>query len=312
MRKIVLALGVIVTLVMAGCASDKGIDETGYSKQPLVDRQGHKLKSADAKRIYHSARDYLMHGQPAQALPLYAEVSARFPFSKYAPQSELETITAHYQAGDYDQAVDAADRFIKQHPRNPHIDYAYYMRGRSNYARNQPSLLGSDPDKRNVDYLKQAFNDFKLLLKNYPNSDYAKDARLHMINIRNRVAAFDLRIAEYYYMRHAYVAAARRAAGIVKHYQGSDSIPRSLEIMEQSYAKLNLPDLAEDTRAVLQASYPNYLLHRNEFYRQQAGDQLDYKLPDLGAPPTADKPANDSDESSDSSSANDTKAAQPG
>lgn len=296
MQKIFIALGVIITLVMAGCASDKGIDETGYSNKPLTDRNGHKLKSADAKRLYHSARDFLMHGQPSQALPLYSEVSAKFPFSEYAPQSEMETITAHYNAGDYDQAVDAADRFIKQHPRNPHIDYVYYMRGRSNYARNGPGLLGTDPDKRNVKYLKQAFNDFKQLLKNYPDSDYAKDAQLHMIDIRNRVAAFDLRIAEYYYKRRAYVGASRRAADIVKHYQGSDSIPRALEIMEQSYAKLNLPDLAEDTRAVLQASYPNYLLHRNEFYRQQAGDKPDYKLPDLGAPPESGQPADDSDD----------------
>lgn len=298
MRKIVLALGVIVTLVMAGCASDKGIDETGYSKKPLTDRQGHKLKSADAKRLYKSARDFLMHGQPSQALPLYSEVSARFPFSKYAPQSELETVTAHYEAHDYHQAVDAADRFIKQHPRNPHIDYVYYMRGLSNYARNDRGLLGSNPDKRNVQYLKQAFNDFSLLLKNYPNSDYAKDAQLHMINIRNRVAAHDLHIAEYYYKRRAYVASSRRAAGIIKHYQGSDSVPRALEIMEQSYAKLNLPGLAEDTRAVLQVSYPNYLLHRKEFYRQQAGDKPDYKLPNMGAPPTVGKKSANGDGSS--------------
>ncbi|HET7313182.1 outer membrane protein assembly factor BamD [Salinisphaera sp.] len=301
MRKIVLALGVIAILVMAGCASDKGISETGYSNKPLTDRQGHKLESADAKRLYESARDFLMHGQPSRALPLYAEVSARFPFSEYAPQSELETVAAHYEAGDYDQAIDAADRFIKQHPRNPHVDYVYYMRGLSNYARNNPGLLGSNPDKRNVDYLKQAFNDFSLLVENYPNSDYAKDAQLHMIDIRNRVAAFDLRIAEYYYKRRAYVASARRAESIVKHYQGSDSVPRALEIMEQSYAKLNLPDLAEDTRAILQVSYPNYLLHRDEFYRQQAGEAPNYTLPDLGAPPAAGKPASDPASDDDSS-----------
>ncbi|WP_423821361.1 outer membrane protein assembly factor BamD [Salinisphaera sp. SPP-AMP-43] len=297
MRKIVLALGVTATLVMAGCASDKGIDETGYSKKPLTDRQGHKLESADAKRLYNSARDFLLHGQPSQALPLYAEVSARFPFSKYAPQSELEAVTGHYEAGDYDQAVEAADRFIKQHPRNPHIDYVYYMRGMSNYARNNPNLLGSDPDKRNVDSLKQAFNDFSLLLKNYPNSDYAKDAQLHMVNIRNRVAAFNLQIAEYYFKRHAYVASARRAEDIVKHYQGSQSVPRALEVMEESYAQLNLPDLAEDTRAIMQVSYPNYLLHRDEFYRQQAGDTPAYVLPDMDGAPArgSDKAAEASD-----------------
>ncbi|WP_158583525.1 outer membrane protein assembly factor BamD [Salinisphaera sp. Q1T1-3] len=305
MRQIVLALGVVATLVLTGCASDKGIDESGYSKKPLVDRQGKKLKSADAKRIYDSARDYLMHGQPGQALPLYAEVTARFPFSKYAPQSELETVAAHYQTTDYDQAVDAADRFIKQHPRNPHVDYAYYMRGLSNYARNQPGLLLANPDKRNVVYLKQAFNDFSLLVKNYPDSVYAKDAQLHMIDIRNRVAEFDLRIAEYYQKRRAYVAAARRAEDIVTNYQGSTAVPRALEVMESAYLKLDQPDLAEDTHALLQTSYPNYLLHRDEFYRQQAGDKPNYKLPAIDAPPAPGQPVSD-DDSDDDTGANST------
>lgn len=279
MRKLVLALTVISILGITGCASDKGIDETGYSKKPLVDRKGDKLKSADAQRLYKSGRDFLVHDQPSQALPLYAEVQARFPFSKYAVQSALETVAAHYQAGDYDQAVDAADRFIKQRPRNPDIPYVYYMRGMSNFMRNRPGLLGSDPDQRNVAYLKQAFSDFSILTKNYPQSDYAEDARQHMIDIRNRVAAFNLRIASYYLRRHAYVAASRRAQDIVAHYQGSDSVPRALEIMEESYARLELPDLAEDTRSILQTSYPNYVLHRREFYRQRAGDKPNYKLP---------------------------------
>lgn len=304
MRKIVPVLGIIVALLIAGCASDNGIDEGGYSKKPLYNRQGDKLSSADAQRLYESARDYLMHGQPDQAAPLYAEVSARFPFSEYAPQSELEIITAHYRAHDYDQAVDAADRFIKQHPRNTHVDYAYYMRGLSNYAHNNPGFFGSNPDQRNVDYLKQAFNDFSQLVRNFPDSNYAKDAQLHMINIRNRLATHELHIAEYYYKRRAYIAASHRADDIIKHYQGSDSVPRAMEIMEESYAKLKLPDLADDTRSILQVSYPNYLLHRNEFYRQKAGNKAAYDLPDMGGPAESGKSA-DKDSSSDTQDSND-------
>ena len=296
MRHIVLALGITAALLITGCASDKSIEDTGYSKTPLVNRKGEKLKSADAARLYESARDFLMHGQPEQALPLYSEVTARFPFTPYASQSELESITAHYEAEDYDQAVDAADRFIKQHPRNPHIDYVYYMRGVSNYAQNQQSLISANPDRRNVEYLKQAFNDFSLLVNNYPDSVYAKDAQLHMIDIRNRVAHFDLEIAEYYLMRHAYVASARRAEQVVEDYQGSNAVPRALEIMEISYAKLNQPGLAEDSRAILQASYPNYLLHRDEFYRQQAGEAPDYELPAMDSSPASGAPIDDSND----------------
>jgi outer membrane protein assembly factor BamD len=289
MRRIVSVLGIVVALVMAGCASDKGINESDYSNKPLYNREGEKLTSADAQRLYDSARDYLMHGKPEEALPLYAEVSARFPFSKYAPQSELETIAAHYRNHDYDQAVDAADHFIKQHPRYPHVDYAYYMRGLSNYAHNNNGFFGSPPDRRNVNYLKQAFNDFSKLVRNFPDSDYAKDAQLHMIDIRNRLAAFELRIAEYYYRRRAYVAASKRAADIIKHYQGSDKIPRALEIMEESYAQLELPDLAADTRSVLQVSYPDYLLHRHEFYQDQADRDSKEKLPAADIPPSRRK-----------------------
>ena len=290
MRHIVLALGISGALLLTGCASDKSIEDTGYSKVPLKNRQGDKLKSADAARLYDSARDFLMHGQPEQALPLYSEVTARFPFTPYAPQSELESVAAHYEAGDFDQATDAADRFIKQHPRNRHIDYVYYMRGVSNYAQNQQSLISANPDRRNVAYLKQAFNDFSLLVNNYPDSVYAKDAQLHMIDIRNRVARFDLDIAEYYLMRRAYVASSRRAEQVVEDYQGASAVPRALEIMEISYAKLNQPDLAEDSRAILQASYPNYLLHRDEFYRQQSGDAAAYELPAMDGSPSSGAP----------------------
>lgn len=289
MRKIVLALGILTVLGINGCAHDQGIDETGYSKKPLVDRQGHKLKSADAKRLYKAGRDFLIHDQPKKALRLYAEVNSRFPFSPYAAQSELEAVDAHYQAGNYDDTVEAADRFIKQRPRNPHIDYVYYLRGLADYAHNKGRLLNGDPDRRNTRYLKQAFNDFSLLVKNYPNSAYAKDAQLHMIAIRNRLAKFDLRIASYYLSRHAYVGASRRAENIITRYQGSDSVPRALEIMEECYAKLQLPGLAEDTRAVLQTSYPNYILNRSEFYRQQSGQKPHYKLPDVSAPPSTDR-----------------------
>src|SRR5690625_2718656 len=188
MRKIIPVLGLAVTMLVTGCASDNSIDDSGYSTKPLYNRQSQKLSSGDVQLIYESARDFMMHGKPEEALPLYDEVSARFPFSQYATHADLEIIDAHYRNKDYKQTVEAADRFIKQHPRYPHVDYAYYMRGLANFAQNNPGWLYSPPDMRSVDPLKQAFNDFSLLVRNFPNSNYAKDAQLHMIDARNRIA----------------------------------------------------------------------------------------------------------------------------
>jgi outer membrane protein assembly factor BamD len=289
MRKLALALSILMLLAAAGCGGDKGINETGYSDEPLVDREGNKLDSADAQRLYESAREFLVDEDPQRALRLYAEVQARFPFSPYAAQSEMESVAAHYQAQQYEAAVSAADRFIKQRPRNEHIDYVYYLRGLSNYDRNEAGLLGGDPDKRDTRFLEQAFTDFNLLVENYPQSVYRKDAQLHMVDIRNRLAEFQIGVAEYYLRRRAYVAASRRAETIIQRYQGSDSVPRALEIMEESYARLGLADLSEDARAILQASYPNYILHRDEFYRQRAGEEPRYALPAMDAPASEGK-----------------------
>ncbi len=282
LRQLVLLFCVISILALAGCGGDTGIDEAAYSDVPLVDSEGNELEGADAERLYRSAAEYLDSNNYERALRLYAEVQARFPFSPYAAQAELESIAVQHQSGEYNSALSAADRFIKQHPRHPHIDYVYYLRGLSNYKRNEPGLFSGDPDQRDTSYLRQAFADFNLLIQNYPDSVYAKDAQLHMIEIRNRLANFELGVAEYYLRRHAYVAASRRAERIMSRYQRSDAVPRALEIMQTSYIKLDLPDLAEDTRAILQASYPNYILHRDEFYRQRAGEKPRYELPDMG------------------------------
>lgn len=244
------------------------------------------MARAAAEEIYDKAREYLVGGAPQQALELYREIQSRYPFTDYATQAELESIAAQYRAYQYEAAISGADRFIKQHPRHPRIDYVYYLRGMINYEQvGGDSLLGGDSIQRDPTHLRQAFTDFNVLIRNFPDSPYNKDAQLRMIEIKHRLAKHDLRIAEYYLRRRAWVAASRRAEIIIEKYQGSDSVPRALEIMEHSYRKLELEDLAQDTRAILRASYPNYILHREEFYRQRAGLEPNYELPPMDGPP---------------------------
>src|SRR5699024_11112818 len=236
---------------LVGCGGDKNIKDAPYENVPLEDVEGNDLTGASAERLYQAGHAQLVAENPEKALRIYLEITSRFPFSPQATQAALETATAHYLREEYARTVSAADRFIKQHPRHPRIDYLYYLRGLANYHRNDGGLLGGNTDQRDLSYLHQAFSDFKLLLRNYPDSVYAKDAQMHMIEIRNRLADFELTVAEYYLKRRAYVAAARRASYTIRHYQRSAATPRALEIMQESYIQLGLPELARDARSIL-------------------------------------------------------------
>lgn len=292
------------SLVLAACGGGQGKNrqELRIAQDQLLGRDSQALERAEAETVYNTARGFLISGDPARALELYREVQSRFPFTKYATQAELESITAHFRSFEYDAAIAAADRFIKQHPRHEHIDYVYYLRGLSNYERLRGnSLVGGDQRQRDPTHLRQAFTDFNLLIQNFPDSPYNKDAQLRMVEIKHRLAAHDLIIAEYYLRRRAWVAASRRAEAIIQRYQGADSVPRALEIMEHAYRKLGLEELAQDTRNILQVSYPNYLLHREEFYRQRAGLEPRYELPPMDAAPAdnAESKSDDDEQSGD-------------
>lgn len=275
MRQLLLTLCFcsLLTVALTGCGGTSNIKEAPYHNVPLVDAQGNDLSGASAKHLYQAGHEHLTAGNLDQALRVYAEIQSRFPFSHYATQAALETVTAYYLKEEYAKTVAAADRFIKQHPRHPHVDYLYYLRGLANYHRNDPGWFGINPDQRDLTYLRQAFDDFRLLIRNYPNSVYAKDAQMHMVEIRNRLADFELSVANYYLTRGAYVAAARRASYVISHYQRSTATPRALEIMQQAYIKLGVPELARDARAILQTSYPDYILHRRAFYLGPDADE---------------------------------------
>jgi len=300
MRYLLLPL-TLVMLAVAGCGGGQYADEVRIAREAIMgDDDRRALERADAEAIYNTARGFLESGDPTRALELYSEVQSRFPFTQYAVQSELESIYAHMDAFEHAAAISAADRFIKQHPRHDDIDYVYYLRGLTNYRRSENTrqgLLAVDGTKRDPSHLRQAFTDFNLLIQNFPQSPYRKDAQLHMVEIKHRLADFELNVAEYYLRRRAWVAASRRAQFIINKYQGADAVPRALEILEHSYRELGLENLALDTRAILHASYPNYGPHRTEFYRQRAGLDPAYELPPMDGTPTTrkaeDQPAGD-------------------
>lgn len=241
-------------LLSSGCASDGPT-----LLNPFASGQERQLEKLSAAELYRSGRASLDSADAKAALEFFRRLDARYPFSKYATQGQLESIYAHYRAFENEQALLAASRFIKQHPRHPDIDYIYYLRGviyQESIDEKLEKLLLTDSSKRSPQAATQAFEAYALLIQRYPSSPYAKDARQRMVWLRNRLARYELFVAEYYLRRRAYVAASRRGQVILDKYQGTESIPRTLEIMEESYTALGLNELAANTRAIRQHNYP--------------------------------------------------------
>lgn len=214
----------------------------------------------DDKTFHEKAKEALDNKNYQKAVTLYEALEARYPFGDYAAQAQLNVAYAYYKNDDPEAAIAAADRFIKIHPRNPHVDYAYYLKGLINYNRGIGFIdrfLPTDSSQRDPGNAKDAYDNFQELIRRFPNSQYVEDAKLRMVALRNNMAMYEIHVADFYMRRKAYVAAVNRANHVVKEYQRTPAVPFALQIMQDGYRKLGMDDLAADAERVYQMNYPN-------------------------------------------------------
>jgi outer membrane protein assembly factor BamD len=256
-----LACLAVIAVLAAGCSSNKdrsdrpenpfktATEGPGGTKAPLSDRELRK----QANELYLHAREALDNADYSVAITRYDTLIARYPFSDYSTQAELEKIYAQYKSYQADEAVTAADRFLRAHPRHPHADYVQYLKGVTDFERDGGVLETITPGsaKRDVGNQRRAFEDFALLLQRYPNSRYAGDARRRMMYSRNRIADHELSVAQFYVTRGAYVAAAKRATDIITEYPGAPATAEALKILQRSYAKIGMEQEAKDTASLI-------------------------------------------------------------
>lgn len=210
-------------------------------------------------RLYSSAKQELNGGNYDKAITYLEKLEARYPFGRFAQQAQLDIAYAHYKAGETDQAVAAADSFIHTYPRNPFVDYAYYVKGLANYSNGSTildRLFPSDPTRTDTTSAKQAFNDFAELVQKFPNSPYAKDARERMIFLRDNLAKHEIHVAKFYLARNAYVAAINRGKYVLQHYERTPSTEPALAIMAVGYWRLGMDKLSKDSFRVLKLNFP--------------------------------------------------------
>lgn len=214
------------------------------------------LGSAD--KLYEAAKKASDQGNYRDATKYYEALEARYPFSNPAKQGQLDLMYAYYRNAEPESAIDQADQFIRENPAHPRVDYAYYIKGLAQFERN-PNFLErwfhADLSQRPPIDARKSFQAFQTLVERYPNSEYAPDARQRMIFLRNRLAAYEVYVADYYLKRGAYVGAINRCKFSIENYDGAPQNRQALEIMAASYDKMKMTDLAASTRKVLQENY---------------------------------------------------------
>lgn len=207
-----------------------------------------------AAEIYTEASKELDSANYKRALELFEKIETRYPFGRYAMQAQLDTAYAHYKAEEPDEAIAAADRFIKLYPQNPFVDYAYYLKGIVNYNRSVGFLdryIPTDPSQRDPGSALDSFNDFAVLVQRFPDSKYTPDARQRMVYLRSNLAKYEIHVARYYMKRGAYIAAANRANYVIEHFQRTSAVKEALEVLIDAYEALGEEELARTAERVL-------------------------------------------------------------
>jgi len=219
-----------------------------------LESQKDRTKDWSANKLYAEAAQELDSGNYKRAIEYFEKLEARYPFGRYAMQSQLDVAYAYYRAEEPESAIAAADRFIKLYPQNPYVDYAYYLKGIVNYNRSVGFLdryIPTDPAQRDPGSALDAFQDFAELLRLFPDSKYASDARQRMIYLRNNLAKNEVHVARYYMKRQAYVAAANRCNYVVEHFQRTSAVEDAMELLVEAYKNLGEDKLAADAERVL-------------------------------------------------------------
>ncbi len=240
---IFLAVSILIT-TLSGCS--------------LLPEQIDVTKDWSANRFYFEAHEAMTAGDYEKAIDYFEKLQARFPYDKHALQAQIEVIYTYYKWNETESAIAAADRFIKQHPRHPNVDYVYYMRGLVNYNAGQTLItkyVPTDPGMRDPKAMREAFQYFSKLVDRFPESKYSEDARKRMIFTRNKLAEHEIHVGRFYMERDAYVAATKRANYVIENFPKTPSVEDAMLLLIEAYDKMGMEEMAADAKRVYDLNY---------------------------------------------------------
>lgn len=237
---------ILVALLSVGCATKQ-------------DKDSDELARLDAQKLLAEGKKQQEKKNYEFAIESYEKLQSRYPFSKEAQEAQLETAYSYHKMNESDAAILAANDFLKANPRHERADYAYYLKGLINqdrYVGMFDKFINRDIADLDVSGMDTAFNDFKILIRRYPDSEYVDDARQRMIFLRNAMARHELKVAQYYVKRRAWVAVANRCQYLLENYDRSDSMPDALGLLAKAYHELGAEESKQEAISTLRRNFP--------------------------------------------------------
>lgn len=229
----------LLTLTLVACGSKKD-DETAESDTP----------SQPVETLYNEAMDKLNEGDFKSATTAFEEVERQYPYSEWAVRSELMAAFAQYRFGKYDQAIGILESFVKEHPSHKDAAYAYYLRGMCYYE--QITDVGRDQQ-----ITEQARDALEEVIKRFPDTTYARDARLKLDLVADHLAGKEMEIGRYYEKQQEYISAINRFRVVAEKFQTTSHVPEALHRLVECYLKLGVTEQANRYASVLGYNYPS-------------------------------------------------------
>ena len=206
------------------------------------------IESAGGKAIFQAV-DALENRSFVEAAALFDEVERQHPYSLWATKAQLMAGYANYEGNKYNDALTALNRFIQLHPGNKDIPYAYYLRALSYYEQ----ITDVSRDQK---ITQKALGSLQEIIRRFPNTKYARDAKLKLDLTRDHLAGKEMAIGRWYLRRGEYLAAINRFRQVVDKFQTTSHIPEALHRLSEAYSALGLTEEARQVASVLGHNYP--------------------------------------------------------
>ncbi|WP_116090627.1 outer membrane protein assembly factor BamD [Sphingomonas crusticola] len=236
-----LAASLVSALLLTGSA--------GHAADKKASKENNRYVARDVETLYNAAKNQLDRKRYKIAAVLFDEVERQHPYSVWARRAELMSAFSHYLAQDYPQSIESAQRFLSIHPGNKDAPYAMYLIAVAYYEQ-----IGDV--NRDQKISAQALDAMGDLIRRYPDSPYASDARLKVDLINDHLAGREMDIGRFYQRRHEWLASVYRFRKVVDTYQTTSHVPEALLRLTESYLELGVPEQAHRTAAVLGANFP--------------------------------------------------------
>jgi outer membrane protein assembly factor BamD len=255
-RPAILLLVCAIVLPASGCARNSKSADTAYIAR-------------DVNSLYALAKQRMDRGEYEDAAKLFDEVERQHPYSVWARRAQMMSAFSYYMAQKYPEAISSAQRFLTIHPGNKDAPYAHYLIAMSHYQQ----IENVTRDQAST---QNAANAFGELMRRYPESRYASDARLKLDLINDHLAGKEMEVGRFYQRSGKWLAATLRFRKVVEQYQTTNHTPEALERLVECYLALGIPQEAQKSAAVLGRNYPG-----SEWYHRA------YKLISRHSPQTA-------------------------